>query len=97
MVVKIMVKLVVRMGCLVERDEEEGYGDSVVVVGMVEEMEEKKVEELVVEKGGDGGWKGWECGRPKEGTMAAIASVACWKRRKGKSERERRRKGGVVI
>ena len=91
MVVEIMVKLVVRMGCLVERDEEEGYGDSVVVVGMVEEMEEKKVEELVVEKGGDGGWKGWECGRPKEGTMAVL--VGCWLEKEGgkkNNERERR-------
>jgi len=39
-----MVKLVVRMGCLIEREEEEGGEVVVVVVGMVEEMEERKVE-----------------------------------------------------
>ena len=32
----------------------------VVVVAMEEEMEGRMVEELVAEKGGDGGWKGWE-------------------------------------
>ena len=45
-----VVKLWRLMGFLVEKEEEEDGGDGVVVVGMVEEMEEKKVEELVVEK-----------------------------------------------
>ena len=43
-----MVKLWRLMGFLVEKEEEEDGGDGGVVVGMVEKMEERKVEELVV-------------------------------------------------
>ena len=46
--VKMVVKLCRLMGFLVEKEEEEDGGDGVVVVGMVEEMEERKVEELMV-------------------------------------------------
>ena len=48
--VKIVVKLWKLMGFLVGKEKEEDGGDGVVVVGMVEEMEERKVEELVVAK-----------------------------------------------
>ena len=50
------------MGCLVEREEEEEDGE-VVIIGMEEEMEERKMVELVVEMEGRvekmaGQWEG---------------------------------------
>ena len=53
MVVEIVVKLMEKMGYLVEREEEEGgvFGVVVVVVVKMEkEMKERKVEKLVVEE-----------------------------------------------
>ena len=50
MVMEMMVKLWSLMGFLVEKKEEKGGEVVIVVVGMMEEMEERKVVELVVEK-----------------------------------------------
>ena len=64
MVVEKVVKLVVEVGFLVflgEKEEEEGGMEVLLLLEMEEEMEERKVEKLVVEmEVGDGGWKGWE-------------------------------------
>ena len=63
-------------------EEEDGIVDGVmvvVVVGMVEEMEEKKVEELVVEMEG----RVVENGRPKEGAWLRFwvlpLLAGCWR------------------
>ena len=67
----------------------------VVVVGMEEEMEEKKVEELVEMKGrvaGQGGSSRWLWG------CHSLAAMLAGKRRKGKRMNEREgKKGGVYI
>ena len=69
-----------------------------VVVRMEKEMEGRMVEELVemvVEL--EGGMV--ENDRPKEGAwlrFAAIGSVACWKRRKGKMKEREEEKGGYI-
>ena len=60
-------------GFLGGKEEEEDDGDGVVVVGMVEEMEEKKVEELVVEMEGRVAGHGKARGR-----LMGAAIVLCW-------------------
>ena len=69
----------------------------VVVVGMVEEMEEKKVEELVVEMEGKVVVEKWEkvAGHGKARSHF-VGCHACWKE-KGKRMNEREGKRGVVI
>ena len=89
MVVEMVEKVVVDMGYLMEREEEDGGEDGVVVVvvvvGMKEGMEERMMVEFVVEMVVEleGGWPA------KEATMAAFCCLAlCWllagKRGKGK-------------
>jgi len=88
MVVEMVEKVMVDMGYLMEREEEDGGEDGVVVVvvvGMKEGMEERMMVEFVVEMVVEleGGWPA------KEATMAAFCCLAlCWllagKRGKGK-------------
>ena len=70
MVVEMVEKLMVEVDFLVEKEEEE-EGGVVVVIGM-EEMEERMVVEMAVEKvermTGQGGTK-----------AAVVLSLACWK------------------
>ena len=61
----------------------------VVVVGMEEDMEEKLVEELVVEKR-----EGWPA---KEGSTAVVRSLLAVGEERRKKMKERRRKWGVYI
>ena len=83
-------------GFLGGKEEEEDDGDGVVVVGMVEEMEEKKVEELVEMVGGmvENG-----C-RPRHGLwlrFAAMLSVGCkWRRKKEKVKEREEEKGRYI-
>ena len=74
-----MEKLMVKWVVLVEKKEEDGGGGGVDVVGMEEEMKERKVEELVVEKVEK--VERVESGRPKEGTTQFFwaATTVSWK------------------
>ena len=78
MVVGKVVKLVVRMGCLVflgGKEEEEGGVEVLLLLEMEEEMEGRMVEELV-ELVVEMEEKKW----PAKGSMGLLgAAVACWK------------------
>ena len=64
------MKLVVKVGFLVEKEEEEGGVEVLLLLEMEEEMEERMVEELVAEMVVE-----MEGGRPKEGTAGLGAAV----------------------
>ena len=82
------------VGFLVEKEEEEDGGDGVVVVGMVEEMEERKVGELVAEMAemvaGQGGSTALALG------LLLPFFVGCWWEGGGKMK-EREKGSGVYI
>ena len=91
-----VVKLVMRMGCLVEREEEEGGVGMLWLLEMEEEMEGRMVEELVVEM---------EVGMVQHGRPIGRQGLFLWlpfrwllepKKKKKKYERERRKKGGYI-
>ena len=100
MVVGKVVKLVVEVGSLVfhgGKEEEEDDGDGVVVVGMVEEMEEKKVEELVemvVEMEGEGGGWRWPA-KEARGCHFVGCMLAGNKGGEEEIKKERERKWGL--
>ena len=66
-----VVKLVIRIDCLVEREEEEGGVEVLLLLEMEEEMKGRMVEELVAEMVVE-----MEGGQPKEGT--ASGWCCCW-------------------
>ena len=80
-----VVKLIVEVGFLVEKEEEEDGGDGGVVVGMVEEMEERKVEELVVKVVE---MEGRVAGQGERHGGLWAAAVLCWLEMK-KEERKK--------
>ena len=83
-----------------KEEEEEDGGDGVVmvvVVGMEEEMEEKEVEELVVEKVEMVGGEDGRDGRPWEGVMAVFCSLLAAVGEERKEIMKERRSGGLYI
>ena len=85
--------MVVEVGFLVEKEEEEGGVEVVLLLEMEEEMEGRMVEELVEEMVVE-----MEGGRPKEVTASGCCRwFAVGEERREKKMKEKERKQGVYI